>query len=155
MLLSETLPEFGKELAQLLEAQKPELAVQVPTLKTVEGCACGDDFCSSFYTQPKPKGAYGPGHYTLTLEPANGMLNLDVVNGIISFVELLDRPEIHRKLVVSQFEPRDWEVDLWLLVTSTMRRTGSVQPHLSVTSAHAILKNVGGRFTAWQDLSTD
>ena len=59
------------------------------------------------------------------------------------------------KVVASQFESRDWEVDLWLLVTSTMRRTGSVQPHLSVTAAHAILKNVGGRFTAWQNLSTD
>ena len=29
------------------------------------------------------------------------------------------------------------------------------QPDLSVTLAHAILKNVGGRFTAWQNLSTD
>jgi hypothetical protein len=57
--------------------------------------------------------------------------------------------------VVSQFESRDWEADLWLLVTPTMRRTGGVQPHLSVTSAHAILKSVGGRFTAWQNLSTD
>jgi hypothetical protein len=57
--------------------------------------------------------------------------------------------------VVSQFESRDWEVDLWLLVTSTMRRTGSVQPRLGVTSAHDILKNAGGRFTAWQNLSTD
>lgn len=59
-----------------------------------------------------------------------------------------------RASVVSHFESRDWEEDLWLLVTSTMRLGGSVQPHLSVTSAHAILKNVGGRFTAWQNLST-
>ena len=32
---------------------------------------------------------------------------------------------------------------------------GSVQPHLRVTSAQAILKNVGGGFAAWQNLSTD
>jgi len=32
--------------------------------------------------------------------------------------------------VVSQFESRDLETDLWLLVTPTMRRAGSVQPHL-------------------------
>ena len=83
------------------------------------------------------------------------MLNLDVVNGIISFVELLDRPEIHRKLVVSQFESRDWETDLWLMVTPTMRRGDSVQPHLRATSAQPILKNVEGRFAAWQNLSTD
>jgi hypothetical protein len=60
-----------------------------------------------------------------------------------------------RASVVSQLESLDWEVDLWLFVPSTMRRTGSVQPHLSVTSAHAVLKNAGERFTAWQNLSTD
>jgi nitrite reductase/ring-hydroxylating ferredoxin subunit len=35
------------------------------------------------------------------------------------------------------------------------RRADSVQPHLRATSAQAILKNVGGRFAAWQNLSTD
>jgi len=99
MLLTETLPELAKELQQLLEAKKPELALQLPTLKIVEGCMCGDDFCASFYTQPKPKGAYGPGHETLLLEPAEGMLILDVVDGVISFVEVLHRPEIRQKLV--------------------------------------------------------
>jgi len=24
-------------------------------------CGCGDDFCQSFYTQPRPEGPYGPG----------------------------------------------------------------------------------------------
>jgi len=67
----------------------------------VRGCGCGDDFCASFYTQPKPKGAYGPGHYTLALETAaQGMLILDVVDGVISFVEVLYHPgcstETHR-----------------------------------------------------------
>lgn len=32
--------------------------------------------------------------------------------------------------VVSQFESRDWGTDPWLLVTPTMRRADSVQPHL-------------------------
>ena len=45
--------------------------------------------------------------------------------------------------------------DLWLLVTPTMRRGHSVQPHLRATSAQAILKNMEGRFAAWQNLSTD
>ena len=63
--------------------------------------------------------------------------------------------KVTESTVVSQFESQDWEADLWSLVTSTMRRTGSFQPHLRVTSARAILKNVGGRFTAWQNLSTD
>ena len=100
MLLAETLPEFAQELQRLLEAQKPELAVQVPILKIVEGCGCGDDFCASFYTQPKPNGAYGPGHDTLLLDTeAPGMLILDVVDGVISFIEVLYRPYVRQKLV--------------------------------------------------------
>ena len=99
MLLAETLPEFAQELQQLLQAQKPELAVQVPILKIVEGCGCGDDFCASFYTQPKPNGAYGPGHDTLLLDTeAPGMLILDVVDGVISFIEVLYRPDVRQKL---------------------------------------------------------
>jgi hypothetical protein len=57
--------------------------------------------------------------------------------------------------VVSQFESRDWEADLWSLVTPTTRRADRVQPRLRATSAQAILKNVGGDFAAWQNLSTD
>lgn len=99
MLLIETLPALAQELQQLLQAKnKPELAAQVPALKIVEACCCGDDFCASFYTQPKPKGSYGPGHDTLVLEPAEGMLILDVVDGVIAFVEVLYRPDIRRKL---------------------------------------------------------
>src|SRR5580658_717959 len=57
--------------------------------------------------------------------------------------------------VVSQFESGDWEADLWSLVSPATRRADSVQPHLRATSAQAILKNVGGDFAAWQNLSTD
>ncbi len=100
MLLAETLPEFAQELQRLLQAQKPELAVQVPILKIVEGCGCGDDFCASFYTRPKPNGAYGPGHDSLLLDTeAPGMLILDVVDGVISFIEVLYRPDVRQKLV--------------------------------------------------------
>src|SRR5580658_7939087 len=48
----------------------------------------------------------------------------------------------------------DWEADLWLLVTPIPRRADSVQLYLRATPAQAILKNVGGRFAAWQNLST-
>jgi len=57
--------------------------------------------------------------------------------------------------VVSQFELRDWEAVLGLLVTPKTRRADRVQPHLRATSAQAILKNVGGDFAAWPNLSTD
>jgi hypothetical protein len=101
MLLAETLPEFAQELQRLLQAQKPELAVQVPILKIVEGCGCGDDFCASFYTQPKRRGVRPLSrHDTLLLDTeAPGMLILDVVDGVISFIEVLYRPDVRQKLV--------------------------------------------------------
>src|SRR6266481_4102410 len=101
MLLTEMLPVLAQELQQLLQAQgQLELAAQIPGLAIVERCRCGDDFCASFYTQPKPKGSYGPGHYTLALETAaQGMLIRDVVDGVISFVEVLYPPGIRQKLI--------------------------------------------------------
>ncbi len=62
------------------------------TLRVVARCGCGDDFCQSFYTAPKPDGAYGPGHRNVLLDPPwSGMLILDVVDGLIAYVEVLDR----------------------------------------------------------------
>jgi hypothetical protein len=96
------LPEFTQELQRLLQMQKPELAMQASILRIVEGCGRSDDFCASFCTQPKPKGAYRPGHETLLLDAVGpGMLLLDVVNGEISFVEVLSRPDVREKLVAS------------------------------------------------------
>src|SRR6478672_1733763 len=39
-----------------------------------------------------------------------------------------------------------WLADLWLFVTPTKRRAVCAQPHLRVTAAQAILKNLGWRF---------
>jgi hypothetical protein len=63
-------------------------------LTIVERCRCGDDFCASFYTQPKPKESYGPGHDSMELEPTEGMLILDIVDGRIAHVEILHRNDI-------------------------------------------------------------
>jgi hypothetical protein len=99
-LLTETLPEFAAELRQLLtEKGEPDLASQVPTLAILDRCRCGDaTCCGTFYTQPKPEGAYGPGHRNLALTPDEGMLILDVVAGEIMCVEVLDREDVRRKL---------------------------------------------------------
>jgi|SRR5690242_5961860 len=102
MLLKEVLPSFAAELEQLLENEgEGELAAQVPGLMIVDRCRCGDDFCASFYTQPKPKGAYGPGHRCLELEPAEGMLILDLLADRIAHVEVLNRNEIREKLLAA------------------------------------------------------
>lgn len=55
------IPEFAAELRQLLvEAGEPALATQVPGLAIFDRCCCGDDFCATFYTKPKPEGSFGP-----------------------------------------------------------------------------------------------
>jgi hypothetical protein len=99
--LVDAFPLLSEELQQLLvQKGESELAAQVPGLAILERCRCGDDFCATFYVQPKPKGAYGPGHRNVSLEPQQGMLILDIVDDKIACVEVLYRDEIRRKLLV-------------------------------------------------------
>jgi hypothetical protein len=97
--LTNTLPEFATELRQLLAEQgESELAAQVPRLMIFDRCRSGDDFCATFYTQPRPKDGFGPGYRNVRLMPEEGMLILDVVAGEIACVEVLDREDVRRKL---------------------------------------------------------
>jgi hypothetical protein len=99
-LLSMALPTFYKELERLVgQKNEPELASQLPGLLIVDRCRCGDDFCAAFYTQPKPHGSFGPGHRCLELEPEQGMILLDVVDGKIAQVEVLYRNEVRTELL--------------------------------------------------------
>ncbi|MGB7282594.1 MAG: hypothetical protein WBE13_10060 [Candidatus Acidiferrum sp.] len=100
--LADIFPVLATELRQLLEWQgEHELAAQVPGLKIVDRCRCGDDFCGTIYTQPKPVGGFGPGHRNVRLLPDDGMLILDVVAGEIACVEILDRDDIRKKLIAA------------------------------------------------------
>jgi hypothetical protein len=97
--LIDSLPELAQELEHLLKAQgECDLAAQIATLHIVGRCHCGDDFCATFYVQPKPKGAYGPGHRNVSLDPGEGMIILDVVDERIATVEVLYRDEIREKV---------------------------------------------------------
>ena len=101
-LLKNAMPELAAEMAHLLTVSGHiALAEQVPNLKLVDRCRCGDDFCSTFYTQPKPNGAYGPGHENIVLDPQDGMIILDVVKGVIACVEVLYRDEVRRTLLAT------------------------------------------------------
>ena len=91
--MREVFPELVKELIALLEGGgENELAICAWDLRLVAECGCGDGFCQSFKTAPHPDGQpYGPGHRCVPLSPAEGMLVLDVVDGRIVYVEVLDR----------------------------------------------------------------
>ena len=99
-LLSDVFPQLSQKLEQLLtDAGEVNLALQVSGLRIVDRCRCDDGFCASFYTQPKPKGAYGPSHSNIALTPTKGMLIVDVVDNVITFVEVLYRNDIREKLL--------------------------------------------------------
>jgi hypothetical protein len=96
-LVAESLPELSQELERLLLSEgETALAAQVPDLRIVDRCRCGDDFCSTFYVQPKPEGAYGPDHRCVPLEPKEGDLVLDVVGEKIAAVQVLYRDEVRQ-----------------------------------------------------------
>jgi hypothetical protein len=100
--LSEILPALAIELEQLFKKQgEAELAAQVSQLTVIDRCRCGDDFCSSFYTEPKPEGHYGPSHRCIDLDAAEGMLLVDVVAGKIAHVEVLNRADVRRHLLAA------------------------------------------------------
>lgn len=98
-LLTAAMPKFAAEFERLLVAGGyAELAKQVPVLRIVDRCRCGDDFCSTFYTEPKPQGSYGAGHENIELDAERGMIILDVVKGRIMCVEVLNRDDVRREL---------------------------------------------------------
>lgn len=99
-LLEDVLPELAGELRTLLEKSGEfQLAAQVPSLCIIDRCRCGDDFCATFYTAPKPKGAWEARHETIALDIENGYLNVDVNDGRIVCVEVLYRDDIRDKLL--------------------------------------------------------
>jgi hypothetical protein len=97
--LIEVLPVFAGEIEELLKKQnESKLAAQITSLTIVDRCRCGEDFCAAFYVEPKPHGAYGPGHRNVDLEPESGMVILDVVNDRIMQIEVLYRDEIRQAI---------------------------------------------------------
>ena len=98
ILLTDALPDLADEIRRLLNREHEDLAAQVPGLRIVDRCRCGEDFCAMFYTEPPPDGPYGPGHENVVLDADRGMLILDVVDRRIMSVEVLDREEVRRVL---------------------------------------------------------
>ena len=101
-LLRAVYPDFAAELISLLNDDgHTDLAICAYDLRIIARCGCTDDFCQSFYTAPKPDGAYGPGHSNVPLftnHDHGGMIVLDVVNGQIMFVEVLFYPPLREQV---------------------------------------------------------
>ncbi|HEX6494515.1 MAG TPA: hypothetical protein VF018_03460 [Acidobacteriaceae bacterium] len=105
MLLVESLPEFSRELTKLLiTAGETALAAQVDRLEIVAKCDCNDDFCASFYTARKPFERYGKQRRTLEVQPAQGMILLDLIDTTIVHIEVLYRDDVRSKLVPLSLE---------------------------------------------------
>ena len=104
LLLRNVLPTFVPELERLLiETQESALSAQVRELNIVDRCRCGDDFCATFYTEPRPSGSYAPDHYCIDLDASEGMIILTVLAGKIAKIEVLYRDEIRK--VIHQAMP--------------------------------------------------
>ncbi len=100
--VSEVFPDLTAELTKLLlDSEESALAPQVPHLKLVDRCRCGDSFCATFYTEKPPSGSYGPKHRNVVLDPDEGMIVLDVVEQKIMCVEVLHRPDVRAALVAA------------------------------------------------------
>lgn|SRR5262249_39659611 len=98
-LLTDVIPELAQELETLLAKEgEPTLAAQVRQLHIVDRCRCGDSFCGTFYTVPRPNGVWGAGHRNISLDCQTGMLILDVVDDRVTAVEVLDRDEIRQRI---------------------------------------------------------
>jgi hypothetical protein len=88
-------PAFASELRQLLvKAGRPELAQSVERLRLVERCPCDKPHCASFYTAPRFHVLWRWPDETIELDPERGRISVDLINGEIVCVEILDRPPL-------------------------------------------------------------
>ena len=98
--IPEVFPNFHDELREYVEeSPRPDLAGQIYSLKILSICECDDTGCATFYTAPKPDGAWGPHHYNVCLESERGLMVLDVLQENIVAVEILGRPDLKTILV--------------------------------------------------------
>ena len=105
----------------LTEAGEIELAATVDGLEVYDRCRCGADYCATVYTKPRPSGSFGPGHRgiaflnadandldaqlrvadTSTAPTTKYETILDVVNGEIHCIEILEDHESRHRLVAA------------------------------------------------------
>ena len=88
--LTEARPGFATRLEQALREQGEEdLAVQVPTLRLVRACVCGDEYCRSFWTGTPIKRWFRRGRNVVVEGLDEGLVALDAIDGRIVYVEVV------------------------------------------------------------------
>lgn len=98
MLLKHVLPAVAAELVcGFRQEGRPDLAEQVGWLELVDRCPCSDDFCATFYTQPKESWEGKKVERFILDMP--GLSCLDTVDGVVAWVELLWRPDVQDRLL--------------------------------------------------------
>jgi hypothetical protein len=120
-------PDVVARLKTLLtQAGESQLAETVEDLWVFDCCDCGADYCATVYTQPRPRGGFGPGHRNIVFWNPNTVdldtrktvaeqgiyptteftTILDVVDGNIMRIEILDDHESRSRLIAAFLECR-------------------------------------------------
>lgn len=104
-LLGQLLPSFAAELeASLLRDQEATLAAQIVNLPIREPCRCGDSSCSGFFTAQRPQTLWRVGRKVVTPAMSQGMVILEVTDGMIMFVGVLECDAL-RQALAQAFPP--------------------------------------------------
>lgn len=106
--MADLLPHVLAELeAGLREEGEIPLIETLPRLRVTEPCGCGDDFCSSFYTGPRPRHSWAEEGSARTIGIGGGtVFAIDVVDDEIRYVEIISGSEIRFRLAELFGEPR-------------------------------------------------
>lgn len=98
-LLADALPEFAAELAALLrKAGYDNLAAEVPFITITSRCPCGDSFCATMYVHSRQIERVEDMN-GVDLDTEKGMVVLDVVEGRITCIEVLNRDDVRCSLL--------------------------------------------------------
>lgn len=98
-LLREALPEFADELVKcLIAAGEVKLARQVPHLRIVDRCRCGEHFCATVNIV-HPRAREESHNHRNVLLNTNGMVILDVDGQQVTCIEVLYRNDVRIPLL--------------------------------------------------------
>ncbi len=98
--LGDVLPELTNALAAAFESDgMMQLAQSFPTLVVWDRCRCDDDGCATVYTEDKDLWLGQTLDRVIPSVSIPGLLCIQVLGTRVVCIELLNRPDLKRKLV--------------------------------------------------------